>query len=167
MRSRPPIQRHTLWPTPPIRISFFRLNFCPPASELEAGFQLLWPTFILPAVCSRSQSQEGECKQNLGSVRHRYRDLWLRTSGDSAKLAPDYFRRRIHSPQPPMPLRRATSASDPQSLIEGLPIELLERIILFTPPQDIIRLSSVRYQSSLKFTSSLNVGVPEDKSRFP
>ena len=32
---------------------------------------------------------------------------------------------------------------NPQSLIEGLPTELLERILLFTSTRDILRLSSV------------------------
>ena len=36
------------------------------------------------------------------------------------------------------------SASSPQSPIESLPTELLERIFLFTSARDILRLSSVR-----------------------
>jgi len=46
--------------------------------------------------------------------------------------------------QPTTPLRNDMSVSNSPSLIERLPIELLERIFLLTSAQDILRLSSVR-----------------------
>ena len=42
------------------------------------------------------------------------------------------------------PLHKAMSVSNPQSRIERIPVELLERIFLFTSARDILRLSLVR-----------------------
>ena len=67
-------------------------------------------------------------------------------SGDSGSWLCASVQARLPPPpyslQPSIPPQRIMSTS--QSLIEGLPIELLERIFLLTSARDIIRLSMVR-----------------------
>jgi hypothetical protein len=56
------------------------------------------------------------------------------SSSRSASTPPLHLR-----PRPSMPFNRTTSVSDPQTLTERFPVELLERIFVFTSVRDIIR----------------------------
>ena len=91
-------------------------------------------------------------------------------SGDSDPLAFLLnFRRHTHHPQPSMPPQRATSVSDPQLSIEGLPIELLEQIFLLTSARDILRLSMVRkFVKIIQIrTSAEHIGTVKGQPRIP
>ena len=141
-------------------------------SRQPIQWRTLWPTIGLSAVCSRSNHRGGTRTESRFLQLFRLRTALAETRGCGPVAIlrcsrPNSTSAATFTIQPPMLHRRATSASDPQPLIETLPVELLERIILFTPARDIIRLSSVRYQSSSKSTNSPNVDVPEGQSRFP